>query len=346
MTESTQPVLSVKNLRVRFTGDAGEAWVIDDVSLDVPPGKTVALVGESGCGKSMTALSVLRLIPSPPGKIMSGKILLNQRDLLTLSEAEMQDIRGNEVSMIFQEPMTSLNPVFRVGAQITSAIMLHRKTPKAEARRETIQLLAQVGIPSPEDRVDDYPHQMSGGMRQRAMIAMALACNPDLLIADEPTTALDVTIQAQILELLRKLQADRGMAIILITHDLGIVAENSDLVAIMYAGKIVEYAPVREMYASPKHPYTIGLFNSLPKLNAQRARLMSIPGQVPAPTEFPTGCRFHPRCPYAMDRCVHEVPIPLDGGPDHTVACWLYDEKGMATLGRPKGIPDPQAVKS
>jgi oligopeptide/dipeptide ABC transporter ATP-binding protein len=345
MANDECPVLSIRNLRVRFKSDAGEAWVVDDISLDVPAGKTLALVGESGCGKSMTALSILRLIPSPPGKIDSGQILLGQRDLLTLSESEMQAVRGNEVSMIFQEPMTSLNPVFRVGAQIASAITLHRKVTHAEARRETIALLAQVGIPSPEERVDDYPHQMSGGMRQRAMIAMALACNPALLIADEPTTALDVTIQAQILDLLRTLQAQRGMAIILITHDLGIVAENADQVAIMYAGKIVEHAPVQEVYSSPRHPYTLGLFNSLPKLNAQRTRLVPIPGQVPAATDFPAGCRFHPRCAHAMERCAREVPVAFDAGPGHTVACWLYDKAGMAALGKPTGVPREEAVK-
>ncbi|MBI5093010.1 MAG: ABC transporter ATP-binding protein [Candidatus Hydrogenedentes bacterium] len=341
----TQPILSVRNLRVRFKSDKGEAWVVDDVSLDVSAGKTLALVGESGCGKSMTALSILRLIPSPPGKIASGEILLGGRDLLALPETDMQAIRGAEISMIFQEPMTSLHPVFRAGNQIAAAIMLHSELSFAEARRETVQLLAQVGIPSPEERADDYPHQMSGGMRQRAMIAMALSCKPSVLIADEPTTALDVTIQAQILDLLKKLQEQLGMAIILITHDLGIVAENADEVAIMYAGKIVERAPVQDLYSSPRHPYTVGLFNSLPKLNAQRARLVPIPGQVPAATEFPAGCRFHPRCAHAMSCCTKEVPKTLDAGAGHSVACWLYDTSTMSVQGRPVGIPAAEAAK-
>jgi len=319
------PVLSIRNLKTYFRTDDGDALAVDDVSLDVPAGKTVALVGESGCGKSVTSLSIMRLIPNPPGRIAGGSILLGGRDLLRLSEAEMRGVRGNAVSMIFQEPMTSLNPVFRVGDQIAATIRLHRGVSKTEARAQTIALLEQVGIPSPEERVDDYPHQMSGGMRQRVMIAMALACNPHLLIADEPTTALDVTIQAQILELLKSLQAQHGMAILLITHDLGIVAETADSVAIMYAGKIVEEAAVGELFANPKHPYTVGLFGSLPKMSDTREPLQTIPGQVPAATRFPSGCRFHPRCPHCMEVCKTTIPATTIAAPGHTVACWLYD---------------------
>lgn len=324
--------LRIQNLKTYFRTDDGDALAVDDVSLDVPAGKTVALVGESGCGKSVTSLSVMRLIPNPPGRIAGGSILLGGRDLLRLSEAEMRGVRGNAVSMIFQEPMTSLNPVFRIGHQIGAAIRLHRGVSKDDARAQTIALLDQVGIPSPEERVDDYPHQMSGGMRQRVMIAMALACNPQLLIADEPTTALDVTIQAQILELLTSLQAQHGMAILLITHDLGIVAETADSVAIMYAGKIVEEATVDALFADPKHPYTVGLFGSLPKIGDSRERLQTIPGQVPAATRFPNGCRFHPRCAHCMDICKTTLPATTAVTPEHTVACWLYDgQEGRAS---------------
>jgi len=320
-------VLSVCHLKTYFSTDDGDALAVDDVSFDVPARKTIALVGESGCGKSVTALSIMRLIPQPPGRIVSGEILLDGRDLLRLSEEEMRHIRGNAISMIFQEPMTSLNPVFRVGQQISATLCLHRGLSKQEARAQTIELLDKVGIPSPDERVDDYPHQMSGGMRQRVMIAMALACNPQLLIADEPTTALDVTIQAQILELLKALQAEKGMAILLITHDLGIVAETADSVAIMYAGKIAEEAPVRELFADPKHPYTVGLFASLPKMTETREPLHAIEGQVPAATRFPSGCRFHPRCPHCMEICKTTEPSYTNEAPDHNVACWLYGGK-------------------
>jgi peptide/nickel transport system ATP-binding protein/oligopeptide transport system ATP-binding protein len=324
-------LLSLRNLKTYFTTDDGDALAVDDVSLDIPAGKTVALVGESGCGKSVTALSIMRLIPQPPGRIASGEVLLNGRDLLRISEEEMRHVRGNAISMIFQEPMTSLNPVFRVGQQISATIRLHRGVSKQEAHAQTIALLDKVGIPSPDERVDDYPHQMSGGMRQRVMIAMALACNPQLLIADEPTTALDVTIQAQILELLKALQAENGMAVLLITHDLGIVAETADFVAIMYAGKIVEQAPVRELFGNPKHPYTVGLFASLPKMGDTREALHAIQGQVPAATRFPSGCRFHPRCPHCMEICKTTEPTSTSVGPDHKVACWLYDDKEKQT---------------
>ncbi len=327
---SDEAILRIRNLKTYFRTDEGDALAVDDVSLDVHAGKTVALVGESGCGKSVTALSILRLLPTPPGRIAGGEIWFDGRNLLTLTEAEMRAVRGGAISMIFQEPMTSLNPVFRVGHQIAAAIRVHQSVSQAEARRLTIQLLDKAGIPSPEERVDDYPHQMSGGMRQRAMIAMALACNPALLIADEPTTALDVTIQAQILDLLRALQAETGMAILLITHDLGIVAETADTVAIMYAGKIVEQASAADLFASPKHPYTQGLFASVPKLTETRERLETIPGQVPPATRFPSGCRFHPRCTHCMEVCKSKTPGTTAVSDGHTVACWLYDAEGRS----------------
>jgi len=340
MSDITQPALRIRDLKTWFRTELGEAHAVDGVSLDIPAGKTVALVGESGCGKSVTALSIMRLVPQPPGRYVDGEILLDGKDLLKLTEKQMRGLRGNEISMIFQEPMTSLNPVFRVGSQIGAAIRVHKRISKKEARDQTIELLKKVGIPSPEDRVNDYPHQMSGGMRQRVMIAMALACGPRLLIADEPTTALDVTIQAQILELLRKLQAETGMAMLLITHDLGIVAETAEDVAIMYAGKIVEHAPVRDLFKAPKHPYTIGLFESLPSVHQGRERLHTIKGNVPAATNFPAGCRFHPRCPHAMEVCSRREP-PLEAvGAAHQAACWLHDADVMEKQGRPVGIPE------
>ena len=338
--------LSIGNLKTYFFTDAGVAKAVDDVTLDIPKGKTVALVGESGCGKSVTALSVLRLVPDPPGRIVEGEIHFAGRNLLKLSEREMRDIRGNGISMIFQEPMTALNPVFRVGNQIAAAIRVHREVSKEEAMDQAITLLDQVGIPDAVQRATEYPHQMSGGMRQRAMIAMALACGPDLLIADEPTTALDVTIQAQILDLLKALQAEHRMAILLITHDLGIVAETADKVAIMYAGKIVEQASVTDLFDSPKHPYTLGLFKSLPRLDEPRGRLRTIEGRVPAATHFPPGCRFHPRCEYAMDVCREKVPSLGIGTAEHGVACWLHDESVMREQGRPVGIPKSEEVAS
>jgi oligopeptide/dipeptide ABC transporter ATP-binding protein len=326
----TTPILSVRNLKTYFYTERGTALAVDDVSFDIPAGKTLAIVGESGCGKSMTALSLLGLVPNPPGKIVGGEIFFDGHDLLKLSDKEMRKIRGNDVSMIFQEPMTSLNPVFRVGDQIGSILRLHQGLSKAEAHVASIDLLTQVGIPAPESRVNDYPHQMSGGMRQRIMIAMALACNPKVLIADEPTTALDVTIQAQILDLLRKLQDERGMAILLITHDLGVVAEMADEVAIMYAGKIIEQAPVQSLFDEKAHPYTQGLFNSLPNLDAPSDRLETIRGQVPAATDFPAGCRFHPRCPKAMRVCSESIPASCAVAEDHDVSCWLYDNATLA----------------
>ncbi len=326
MNNNGAPILQIKNLKTYFKTDQGLAKAVDDVSFDLHAGKTLSVVGESGCGKSVTALSVMGLVPEPPGVKAGGQILFEGRDLLTMPEKELRAIRGNDISMIFQEPMTSMNPVFRVGGQLSAAIRLHRGLNKTDARQEAIRLLDQVGIPAPEQRVDDYPHQLSGGMLQRVMIALALACNPKVLIADEPTTALDVTIQAQILELLRELQAERGMTILLITHDLGVVAENADEVVVMYAGKKVEQAPVAELFKNPRHPYTQGLFASLPSLEKTLERLHVIEGNVPAATQFPDGCRFNNRCPYVQSRCKSDLP-PYEAiaGTAHGVACWEHN---------------------
>jgi oligopeptide/dipeptide ABC transporter ATP-binding protein len=291
-----QPLLEIHNLSVAFNLERGQIVPVRDVDLTIYPGQTVALVGESGCGKSVTALSILRLIPQPPGEVLSGRINLQGRDLLTLSEAEMRSVRGKDIAMIFQEPMTSLNPVYTIGDQIIEAVVLHQKVSSAQARKIAAEALRDVGIADANRRLDEYPHQMSGGMRQRVMIAMALSCQPRLLIADEPTTALDVTIQAQILELLRKLQRERNMSILLITHDLGVVAENADVVAVMYASRVVEVAGVEDLFDHPQHPYTEGLFRAVPRLNDTRTRLEQIPGTVPNPARFPTGCKFHTRC--------------------------------------------------
>jgi oligopeptide/dipeptide ABC transporter ATP-binding protein len=296
----------------------------------VKRGETLGVVGESGCGKSVTALSVMRLIPDPPGKIVQGSIRFDGRDLVTLPAEEMRKIRGNRIGMIFQEPMTSLNPVFTVGDQIIEAVVLHKGVSYEQGRARAVEMLRKVGIPSPESRVDDYPHQMSGGMRQRVMIAMALSCDPALLIADEPTTALDVTIQAQILELMRKLQDELGMSILLITHDLGVVAQNAQHVAVMYAGKVVEYSNTREVFGNPRHPYTVGLFRSIPKLGVRVERLDTIPGTVPSALEFPEGCRFHNRCPFATEKCTREEPALAEIAPGHTVACHYASEVTLA----------------
>jgi oligopeptide/dipeptide ABC transporter ATP-binding protein len=292
-----EPLLELRNLTIAFDTEGGEIRPVQDVSLAIYPGQTVAVVGESGCGKSVTALSILRLIPSPPGKVLSGQILFEGRDLLTRSKKQMQAVRGKDIAMIFQEPMTSLNPVFTVGEQIVEAVQLHQKVGTRQAYEIAEESMHDVGIADPHKRLHEYPHRLSGGMRQRIMIAMALSCRPKLLIADEPTTALDVTIQAQILELLRKLQQERGMAVMLITHDLGVVAENADAVAVMYASKVVECAAVDELFDSPQHPYTEGLFRAIPKLGHVEKRLQAIAGSVPNPRRFPSGCKFHPRCP-------------------------------------------------
>lgn len=290
------PLLEIDRLSVGFETSRGQVTAVNESSLAIFPGQTVALVGESGCGKSVTAMSILRLLPTPPARYLGGRILLEGRDLLTLTESQMRKVRGKEIAMIFQEPMTSLNPVYTIGDQILEAITLHQQVSRTEARRIAEQALEDVGINDPARRLGEYPHQMSGGMRQRVMIAMALSCRPRLLIADEPTTALDVTIQAQILDLLRKLQQDTGMAILLITHDLGVVAENADVVAVMYASRICEVASVDELFDTPSHPYTQGLLRSIPRLNADTERLEMIPGTVPSPSRFPPGCKFHPRC--------------------------------------------------
>jgi peptide/nickel transport system ATP-binding protein len=325
-----QPLVSVENLRTWFHTDDGVVKAVDDVSLTIPKGRTLGLVGESGCGKSVTALSIIRLI-SRPGRIAGGAIRLHDDgrvlDLATLPEAEMREIRGAKISMIFQEPMTSLNPVFTIGSQIMEAIILHQKVDKAEARRRAVEMLRKVKIPEPERRIDEYPHQFSGGMRQRAMIAMALSCNPRLLIADEPTTALDVTIQAQILDLLRELQREFHMSILIITHDLGIIAEMADDVAVMYASKVVEYAPVRELFGNPLHPYTHGLFKSRPKPGTPKSeKLNQIKGMVPSPLRFPAGCKFHPRCPHVQSRCETEEAELRELAPGHWVRCHFAGE--------------------
>ena len=325
MPDRQDILVRVEGLTTRFFTDEGVSYAVEDVSFDIPRGRTLALVGESGCGKTVTALSILRLIPDPPGRIVAGAIRMGDADLLALSEADMRRVRGNRISMIFQEPMTSLNPVFTVGDQILEAVMLHKKVDRAEGLRQTVAMLRKVGIPDPESRVAEYPHQMSGGMRQRIMIAMALVCGPALVIADEPTTALDVTIQAQILDLLAALQADIGMSVLLITHDLGVVAEVAHDVAVMYAGRIVEHAPIRELFDQPLHPYTVGLFRSRPTLEHVEV-LATIPGQVPSPLAIPPGCAFHPRCPLADGRrCPAERPPLVAHDNGHAVACWHSD---------------------
>ena len=320
-----EPLLVVEDLKTYFRTDGGVARAVDGVSFSLNRGETLGLVGESGCGKSVTSLSVMRLIPSPPGEIVSGRIRFRGNDLLGMSDSDMRGVRGNDIAMIFQEPMTSLNPVFTCGFQIDEAVMLHQGLNREAARKKTVEMLNRVGIPDPDQRADEYPHQLSGGMRQRVMIAMALSCNPDILIADEPTTALDVTIQAQILELMAQLQSEFGMAVLMITHDLGVIAEVADRVAVMYAGKIVEAAAASEVFARPKHPYTRGLLDSIPKLTERKHRLSVIPGTVPDATQFPEACRFAPRCAFTEETCRKDEPalVPVDNG--HEAACWLAE---------------------
>jgi peptide/nickel transport system ATP-binding protein len=315
-------LLEVRDLKTYFATDEGEYRAVDGVSFRLESGRTLGIVGESGCGKSVTSLSIMGLVPQPPGRICGGEILLENVDLLKLTAAEMRERRGAVVSMIFQEPMTSLNPAFTVGNQIIEAIQRHRPMSAGAARARAIEMLRKVRIPAPEQRLDEYPHKLSGGMRQRVMIAMALACDPKLLIADEPTTALDVTIQAQILELMRVLRAEMGTAIILITHDLGVIAEVADDVVVMYAGKIVEQAPVAAIFARPQHPYTIGLLGSLPRPNATQTRLATIEGTVPNLAAPPPGCRFAPRCPFAEERCRRDEPPLRELAQGHRAACW------------------------
>jgi oligopeptide/dipeptide ABC transporter ATP-binding protein len=322
----TQPLLDVRDLHTVFDMPEGRLDAVDRVSFQIFPGETLGLVGESGCGKSVTALSLLRLVPSPPGSIAGGEIRFQDKDLLKLPEAEMRAVRGNQISMIFQEPMTSLNPVFTIGSQISEAIGLHRNLSRREVRDRVIEMLHLVGIPRPEERLNDYPHQLSGGMRQRVMIAMALSCTPMLLIADEPTTALDVTIQAQILDLISRLKEELTMSVLLITHDLGIIAEVAQRVVVMYAGRVVESCGVEAIFGQPRHPYTVGLLGSLPRLGrgdgSRRERLEAIPGSVPTLLDREPGCPFAPRCPRVVGPCRREDP-PLERvGPDHWAACF------------------------
>ena len=319
-----ETVLQVKNLKTYFYTEEGMVPAVDGLDFELGKGETLAIVGESGCGKSVTSLSVLRIVPTPPGKILDGEILYKGEDLLKKSEREMRAIRGNEISMIFQEPLTSLNPVFTIGKQITDILRMHQGMNKIQAYEKAVEMLAKVRIPSPEKVVNDYPHQLSGGMRQRVMIAMALACNPGILIADEPTTALDVTIQAQIMHLLCDLKKDRDTSIILITHDLGVVAQIAENVMVMYAGQAVEYADVKSIFKEPLHPYTKGLLKSLPVLGEEKDELYSIKGNIPSPKDYPQGCRFSPRCDQACEKCRKEPP-PLTVLPDgRKVRCWNY----------------------
>ncbi len=322
----TAPLLSVRDLRTWFRTSSGIARAVDGVSFDVMPHETVGVVGESGCGKSVTSLSILRLIDRPGAIEPGSRIDFEGRDLMTLPEREMRAIRGNRISMIFQEPMTSLNPVFTVGDQVAEVARVHSSASKREAWERAVEMLSTVGMPAAAERAKEYPHQLSGGLRQRVMIAMALMMGPALLIADEPTTALDVTIQAQILELLAEMQERIGMSILLITHDLGVIAESASRVLVMYAGQIVEEAPVRELFAAPHHPYTEGLLAAMPRVGSERERLAVIPGSVPPPTAWPTGCRFHDRCPFAWERCAIEPPPLYQIGENHVSRCHLANE--------------------
>ena len=330
MAGKTDPVifLNVEGLKTYFDTGEGVVKAVDGVDFEIHGGETLGVVGESGCGKSMTALSIMRLFPSPPGRIAGGKIWFRERELTALSKREMRAIRGCQISMIFQEPMTSLNPVYSVGSQIVEAIRLHQDLSKSAARDRAVAMLAEVGIASPERRFHEYPHQMSGGMRQRVMIAMALSCNPSLLIADEPTTALDVTIQAQILDLMNALKEKFGTAIMFITHDLGVIAETARRVIVMYAGKIVEQGLVEEIFENPCHPYTQGLLGSIPSDRAirEKSRLTEIKGMVPSLHDLPEGCAFHDRCPKKMSLCQEKLPGPFEPQAGHKVACWLYEK--------------------
>ena len=315
-------VLQVEGLRTLFNTDDGEFPAVDGVSFSVQAGRTLAVVGESGCGKSVTALSIMGLVPNPPGRIAAGSIRFEGRELLGLPQRELQNLRGNAMAMIFQEPMSSLNPAFTIGDQIVEGLMRHRPLSRVQATQRALDMLNRVRMPAPEQRLNEHPHRLSGGMRQRAMIAMALACEPRLLIADEPTTALDVTIQAQILDLMRSLQQDNGTAVILITHDLGVVAEVADDVVVMYAGKVVEQGPVDALFNTPQHPYTVGLLGSIPRLDGETTRLAAIKGQVPNPLRPPPGCSFAPRCPFADAQCLMAAPPLRPVGGSQASACW------------------------
>ena len=322
-----EPLLDVKNLKTQFFTQDGVVRAVDDVTFNIMPGETLGIVGESGCGKSITAMSIMRLIPTPPGRIVNGSINFQGEDILTMSDEEIRSIRGNKIAMIFQDPMTSLNPVLSINRQIGETLELHMGMSRGQARQRAVELLRMVGIPNAEERIDQFPHQFSGGMRQRVMIAMALSCNPSLLIADEPTTALDVTIQAQILDLMRNLQAEHNTALMLITHDLGVVAGMTDRINVMYAGHIVETATTEELFANPKHPYTVGLLNSIPRLDAQRkAKLDPIRGLPPDLIDLPDMCPFLPRCDYAREKCEQQNPPLMDVAAAHRSACWFWEE--------------------
>ncbi len=323
-------LLEVKGLRTQFFTQDGVVHAVNGISYDLNEGETLGIVGESGCGKTVSVLSVMRLIPQPPGKIVGGDVWFDGRNIMDLREDEVRQVRGNRIAMIFQDPMTSLNPVLTVGAQVSEALQLHMGMDRAQARRRTIELLQMVNIPEAEDRVDDYPHQFSGGMRQRVMIAMALSCNPQLLIADEPTTALDVTIQAQIIDLVKKLKDDIGMAVVWITHDLGVVAGLAERVLVMYAGYIVEEAAVKELYGDPRHPYTLGLLDSIPRLDQRKEKLTPIEGLPPDLIDPPPNCPFAPRCRFRIDRCLEENPALAPVGPGHRIACWVDVQTGGA----------------
>lgn len=324
-----KPILEVKELETTFFTDSGNVAAVDFISFSIHEGEVLAIVGESGCGKSVTSLSIMGLVPSPPGKITHGEILLNGKDISKYSDKEMRKIRGNDIAMIFQEPMTSLNPLFTIGNQLVEAILIHNtKWSKKQATERAIEMMKLVGLPRPKALIKEYPHQLSGGMRQRVMIAMALVCNPKVLIADEPTTALDVTIQAQILKLMRDLNERLQTAVLLITHDLGVVAETCSRVIVMYAGQIVEEAPVNEVFKNPKHPYTKGLLQSVPDMRYKKDLLYSIPGNVPKPGSITTGCRFAARCEYAFDRCTEENPMLYEASMVHKARCFLVEEKG------------------
>jgi oligopeptide transport system ATP-binding protein len=329
------PLLDVKGLETQFFTQDGIVKAVNGISFHVEQGETLGIVGESGCGKSVSVMSIMRLIPQPPGKIVNGQVLFRDEDLLKYSDDQIRKVRGNKIAMIFQDPMTSLNPVLTIGRQITEALELHLRMSREAATRRAAELLAMVGIPQPEARLNDYPHQFSGGMRQRAMIAMALACDPHLLIADEPTTALDVTIQAQIVDLVKRLRDEIGMAIIWITHDLGVVAGLADRVMVMYAGFSIEEAPVKQLYGDPRHPYTIGLLGSLPRLDEVRAtKLKSIEGLPPDLIDLPVGCPFAVRCEYALEKCRAERPVLKEVTPKHHVACWVdTTQAGLDTSG-------------
>ncbi|NMB04275.1 MAG: ABC transporter ATP-binding protein [Tissierellia bacterium] len=317
-----KPLLEIKNLHVHYITNEGTVQAINDLNLELYPGETLGLVGETGAGKTTTALAMMRLVPNPPGKIVSGEVLYKGKNLVEMKEADLRKIRGNQISMIFQDPMTSLNPIMTVGDQIREGIMLHQKVDKATATKRAMDMLEVVGIPM--ERYDEYPHQFSGGMKQRVVIAISLSCNPEILIADEPTTALDVTIQAQVLQLMENLKVEFDTSMLMITHDLGVVAKVCDHVAIMYAGTVIEHAQKHKLYRTPKHPYTIGLFESIPNVHETTERLKPIIGLMPDPTDLPTGCTFHPRCPHAMDICKVEFPEVTHLSDEHWVRCHLY----------------------